>query len=383
MKNKINLLMASLVATCLVFIYLTMHHFAVKAGVGGSDICNLSGTLNCDAAAMSSFAEVAGIPVAVLGLCFSGMMLGVVAFFRFSWIDDTPFLRLSVKTLFGFSAVVSIIMAVISVVFVKAGCPFCMASYVLSFINLYLALKVFQGSSSFEGAAEHKGLLTAYIFIPILAWMISSSFQDQYQLNEIKKMVPEKVSQWQNSPEVPFAETGIVSNPQGTKATIVEFADFKCPHCKAAFGTLHKYISVNKDIKFIFKPLPLDGVCNTGISFMGDGSRCRMAAWSLCSEKLFQKGLAVQEWYFDRQEALFSVTDLSVENKAMSEKIGMNYDEVEKCSTSVETQDQISKIVAEANVGKVEGTPTIFVNGKKLTAGQKLDILQGAISTLK
>lgn len=376
--------MASLVATCFVFIYLTMHHFAVKAGVGGSDLCNLNATLNCDAAAMSSFSEVAGIPVAILGLCFSGMMLGIVAFFRFSWIDDTPFLRLSMKALFGISALVSVVMAVISIVYVKAGCPFCMASYVLSFISFFLALKVFEGSSSFEGAAEHKGLLTAFVFIPLLAWMISGSFKDQYQLDEIKKMVPEKVTQWQNSPEVAFTDAaGVVSNPSGSKATIVEFADFKCPHCKSAFGTLHKYISVNKDVKFIFKPLPLDGVCNSGISFKGDGSRCKMATWSLCSEKLFQKGLAVQEWYFDRQEALFNVSDLTAEHKNMSEKIGMNYEEVEKCSTSVEAQEQIAKIVAEANAGKVEGTPTIFLNGKKLTAGQKLDILQGAINTLK
>jgi len=47
-----------------------------------------------------------------------------------------------------------------------------------------------------------------------------------------------------------------VANPNG-KITVVEFFDYRCPYCKAALPDLKALIDNNKDIRFVFKELPI------------------------------------------------------------------------------------------------------------------------------
>jgi protein-disulfide isomerase len=47
-----------------------------------------------------------------------------------------------------------------------------------------------------------------------------------------------------------------VANPGG-KITVVEFFDYRCPYCKAALPDLKALIDGNKDIRFVFKELPI------------------------------------------------------------------------------------------------------------------------------
>jgi protein-disulfide isomerase len=47
-----------------------------------------------------------------------------------------------------------------------------------------------------------------------------------------------------------------VANPGG-KITVVEFFDYRCPYCKAALPDIKALIGANKDIRFVFKELPI------------------------------------------------------------------------------------------------------------------------------
>jgi uncharacterized membrane protein len=47
--------------------YLTYHHYDVRQG-GSSRWCEISEEISCDTVALSDYSEIAGIPVAVLGL---------------------------------------------------------------------------------------------------------------------------------------------------------------------------------------------------------------------------------------------------------------------------------------------------------------------------
>jgi protein-disulfide isomerase len=47
-----------------------------------------------------------------------------------------------------------------------------------------------------------------------------------------------------------------VANPGG-KITVVEFFDYRCPYCKAGLPDLKALIDNNKDIRFVFKELPI------------------------------------------------------------------------------------------------------------------------------
>lgn len=388
MTKKINLLLVSLFVTLCVFIYLTTHHYAVKLGLSGDAICSISAKVNCDAAASSSYAELFGIPVAVLGAIFHAFLFGLVLFIKFDWMQRSKFALTTTRFMLSTAALVSLVMALISFTIVKVICPFCTATYVLSFISLFLGWNLFKAEdSSFSIAGyfnEYKSHLIFLALIPIFAWMTNGMLQENYGLAELKKAIPEKLYQWRNSIAFNFNPAeGLIVKGTSDKVTIVEFADFKCPHCKAASKTFDLFLKGNPDVTFIFKPYPLDGSCNKAIPQKGDGSRCTLAAWTLCAEKTQQKGWDLHHWIFERQEQLFQVTDLKSYLPELEKDLKIDTKALTECSDSNETYELIGRTTAEGIAAQVEGTPTVYVNGKKLSYGQVFDVLKAAVNEAK
>lgn len=386
MTKKINLLIFSFLALLLVFAYLTYHHYMTKMGLSGTSLCHINSTLNCDAAALSKYSEILNIPIAVLGFSYALIMLGATIFVKLGWSEETPNYSFIFKGLTLFSSIISIVLLAVSSIVLKVYCPFCVASYILSFFITYLAFTAFSGSQ-LEPAKlnEEKSFIIALCCIPVIAWFISGSISDNFGLSTLAKLVPEKVYAWQNSPQVSFDESlGLVKPAhEQSKATIVEFADFKCPHCKNAAQTFRLFLSSKNNVKFVFKPYPLDGTCNPGIPNKGDGSRCELAGWVLCAEKLNQKGWDVYYWIFENQENLSFTSDLGSSLEEVSKLYGLNAAEIKTCATSAETFELIKKASQEGEAAKITGTPSIFLNGKKLDYGQYIDVLRGAIKTLE
>src|ERR1041385_4852832 len=68
-----------------------------------------------------------------------------------------------------------------------------------------------------------------------------------------KKVVPQTAKALFNSSESPVA-----GNPNGD-VTIVEFFDYECPHCKEMAPQVANMMQNDKNLKVIFKPLPIFG----------------------------------------------------------------------------------------------------------------------------
>ena len=383
MNKKTKFLLVSLLATIGVFIYLTLHHYNVKIGAGGDSICSINSAINCDAAAASSYAEVAGIPIAILGGVFHLILLGFVAFYALGLSHGSSYLRNTTRFMLIMAALVSVVMAGISAFAVKVACPFCVASYLLSFLNLFLGWNlVKEDEPEFDFSAyfnHYKSHLFALLSIPMLAWTFSTMLQKEYGLDEMKRYVPEKVAIWKAGTEYSFDQNaGLSKKVENAKFTIVEFADFKCPHCKVASSTFDLFLSTRSDVNFIFKPYPLDGTCNSALPGKGDGSRCSLAAFVLCAEKLAQKGWEMHHWIFARQEKLMAVTDAKSLLPEIELELGLNKAQLGECADSAEIFDAVSKSAAEGNAATVEGTPTVYVNGKKLPWGHIMEVLKQA-----
>lgn len=386
MSKKLNFLLLSFLASIGVFGYLSYHHYMAKLGMSGNSLCQVSETVNCDVAALSSYAEFFTIPIAVLGLSYSVIMLGIFLFAKLGWFEESDGYKTVVKGLTAVSALFSLFLLFISIVQLKAYCPFCIAGYILSFIIVFLTWSLYSDSKfNLSLIAGEKNVLGTLVAIPALAWFISGSVRDNFGLSQVEKIVPEKIYHWQQSPAVTFDNgLGLVKGSSEAAAPVlVEFADFKCPHCKVAAGTIKNYLASNKNVKMVFKPYPLDGACNPHVPSKGDGSRCELAGWALCGEKLFQKGWDIHYWIFDHQETMMQASDLSPHLDQMSKDLGLDGSTLKTCATSAETYDVIKKSAAEGEAAKITGTPAIFVNGKKLEYGQFIDVLRAAINTLK
>jgi uncharacterized membrane protein len=97
--------------------YLTWVHYDE-----GALVCVAGG--GCETVQQSSYAEIAGLPVALLGLVSYAIVLGLIV-----W--DTPYARLGAATLAFFGLAFSLYLLVLQLFVIDAVCVWCLANDVL------------------------------------------------------------------------------------------------------------------------------------------------------------------------------------------------------------------------------------------------------------
>ena len=375
-----------------VHLYLNKYHIDLKLGIGSTtSVCNVSEKLNCDTAASSPYAEVFGVPIALLGAFTSGLLLVFLLLTRYNLTVDNERTERYTFYIASFIFAVSLVMGGISLFILKSACPFCLAIYALSFLTLIVLWIAFRPDFSQTGQdvrdlfTTEKWILWTSLSVPVLALVVNGMTLDNYGYQELKKTAENSLSTWQTAPIQSFDnQAGLqYQNGQGeAKVTIVEFADFLCSHCKTAYPALHAFAKSHPDVKLIFKNFPLDGVCNSAITHKGDGKRCDLSYATYCAEKISQKGWIAHNYIFDHQEEIYTKpTNLVVEE--VCKISGADCAQVKTCMNSEETHAAIKKMAEEGDKAKIAGTPAIFMNGKALPGGQYLPVLEHAYRNFK
>jgi protein-disulfide isomerase/uncharacterized membrane protein len=374
-------------------LYLTNQHYDLKLGSAtGPAICNISATFNCDSVAASRYASVAGIPMALLGL------ISQIAFFilllatRYEMSQSSTQIRRLLFWFSGFVLVVSFVMGGISVVKLGTYCLFCMAAYVLSIFQMVGAWKI-QTESPVAKLTEDLGHLMAntrwvfivLILVPATSWLVNNMVLSSHGYDKINLIVSDSINEWQASSTNEFQMEKALSQGGGANPvmTIVEFADFLCPHCKMASTPLESFAQAHPDVKLVFKAFALDGVCNKSIPTKGNGVRCKLAAAVMCAEQQSQNGWKAHHWIFEKQDELHSVNDTKGTVQNLSKDLGLSAETLETCMNSDATQELLESMAQEGTAAKIQGTPTIFVNGKLLPRGQVLPVLEAVYQKLK
>ena len=133
--------------------------------------------------------------------------------------------------------------------------------------------------------------------------------------------------------------------------TVTIFTDFECPYCIKMEALLNQVYDKNKEkIKMVFKNFPL-----VAIHPMADAShRAAVAA-----EK--------QGKFWEFHDRLFSTEKLSNDTiDAIAKDLGLDLARLKKDMQSPEIQTRIARDLAAGEKAAVTGTPTVFVNGRKL-----------------
>jgi protein-disulfide isomerase len=143
-----------------------------------------------------------------------------------------------------------------------------------------------------------------------------------------------------------------MKGPKEAKVTIVEFSDYQCPFCSQAEPLVDQVLEAYpKDVKRVYKQFPLTTIHPNALP----ASKAAVAAGK-------------QGKFWEMHKKLFEhQKELSVDNyKAWAKELGLDVAKFEKDMDSPETQAAIDKDVADARAADVTGTPSIFVNGKRL-----------------
>jgi protein-disulfide isomerase len=146
--------------------------------------------------------------------------------------------------------------------------------------------------------------------------------------------------------------------PENAKVTVVEFADFECPACKAA-AQITKQIKEDykENVSFVFRHFPLSIHKNSLLSAQAVEAAGDQGKFWEMHDKMFE---TQEDWGgptpLDKNEAL----DMFV---GFAKELGL--DEA-KFREDVENEKFVAKIQADVNDGTsvgVRSTPTFYING--------------------
>ncbi len=144
--------------------------------------------------------------------------------------------------------------------------------------------------------------------------------------------------------------------PDSAAITIVEWADFECPACRAASFALDEVVKSNKDVRLVFKNFPLD---------MHEHAEAAARA-AVAADR--------QGKFWEMHAALFgSQVPLTEATLAkIAEEIGLDLAKFKKDIRSEDIADRVAKDKVQADEVKLRATPTIFINGRLFNYGTDL-----------
>src|SRR5215472_15609147 len=178
-------------------------------------------------------------------------------------------------------------------------------------------------------------------------------------------------------PYAPTKETlakginGPAKGPANAPVTIVEFSDLQCPHCKEAQPVIEKLLADEPNARFIFQqyPLPMHNWAEKAAGYadcVGRGSKD--AFWKF-----------VQGTYEDQA----NITESNANEKltAIADKSGVKGADIAACAAKSDTKARIDKSLALGQAVGVTGTPTLFINGRRIAnvSGTPYEILKGIV----
>lgn len=145
-----------------------------------------------------------------------------------------------------------------------------------------------------------------------------------------------------------------VRGPKKAPIVIVEFSDFQCPYCARIQSELDRVLKAfPSDVRLVYKHFPLNihqyarQAAHASLVAHSQGKFWQM------HDKLFQNFSSINE-----------------ENiKQWAREIGLNMKEFEKAMQLGSHEMAVQKDIADGAAARVLGTPTVFLNGKRVKYG--------------
>jgi protein-disulfide isomerase len=149
---------------------------------------------------------------------------------------------------------------------------------------------------------------------------------------------------------------GPVRGPKDAPVTIVEFGDLQCPACKAAQPTIEGLVAAAPNVRFVFQNFPLE---------MHNWA-AKGAAYADCVGRASNDAF----WKFVAK-TYETQSDITAENAdekltAMADGVGVKGADIAACAVKPETKARVDASVALGKSVDVIGTPTLFINGRKI-----------------
>lgn len=361
----------------------TYVHYRLLTETEYLSFCDVSSTVNCTTVYLSRFGSFGGVPVALIGTIWFGLVSLLLIAERRGPSTYRSSVPLYLFTLSGSALVVILYLAFSSWFILGVMCLLCVLVY-FAIIGIFVVSK---RTMSFHMASlpgrvvrdfQEIGRSPAASFISITFIAISAlsagffskeSLVGKYNAEAVSELTASSLtdgqrlefSNWyasQQRIEVPV-DAGDV------KLVIVKFNDYQCPPCGQTFFNYREILSKYRDeypgeVVFITKDYPIDPECNENVETSLHDAACEAAVAVRLARKLGQEDV-MEEWLFENQ---VSLSPESVRDAARDVAGVETFDD--------DYQSTLELVKSDIALGRrlgVQSTPTFFVNGVRLRGG--------------
>jgi uncharacterized membrane protein len=368
----------------------TYVHYKLLTDVTYTSFCDVNTSLNCTQAYLSQYGSLWGVPVAIFGALFFALVLAIVGLAggRTSQSrENAPGYVFALSTI-GLAFVLYLAWA--SYFVLGTFCILCALTYV-SVIAIFIlsggATKFPMTSLPDRAARDLRrlvsspvGLLIALLFVVAIPTVILA-FPHEREATTTAQSAPPPLPAVSDDERAKLAQwwavqptTDLPVSADGAKVVIVKFNDYQCPGCKMtweAYGpVIAKYGS--GQVKYVVKHYPLEPECNPNTPGMNHFASCEASAAIIMAKS---KGTSekLENWIYSHIGPPMLTSD---QVKEAARTVGGITDFDAQYPRVLE---QIKVDTGLGGLVKVNGTPTFFINGKRLPgqilAPQYFDLL--------
>jgi len=159
------------------------------------------------------------------------------------------------------------------------------------------------------------------------------------------------------------AANGPARGPNTPIISMIEFSDLECPYCKAAQPMVEKLATDFPQVRYVFQnfPLPMHPWAMKAAKYADCVANQDRAAFWKYIDSVFENQGGI---------ALATADD---KLKELAGEAGLDAQKISTCASSLETDARVNKSIALGKSAGVQGTPTVFINGRKLPGLGGLD----------
>jgi protein-disulfide isomerase/uncharacterized membrane protein len=401
---------------------LLQHHGEERAVAAVGQLCGAGQETGCEAVARSPWSRIKGVPLAAVGVLVYGSLSVLLLLALLAGPEARAAAAALALLALALALVADLVLLGVQAVAIRAFCRLCLLTYLLGGLALVLLLPARRdGSVVGEAVKRPDGRLTfaswvlvgGALAVAVLAaelglaargrvraatvlgpmpaasgaptpsaaspGSVVARYQEEARVaaNQARRLQellddPAKLEQYfaekaakefDQAPVHPIKLDGVpVKGGAQAPIKVVEYADFLCPPCRSVAAAFDNYLpQTGGRVSVSFKNFPLDKECNRTVSQTIHPGACVMALGGLCAQE------QDKFWaYHDRVFANPPANPGAADAQRYAAEAGLDATAFEACLKTPRTRETLVAQIAEGQAGGVSGTPTLFVNGRRL-----------------
>lgn len=363
--------------------------------------CSQDGAFDCAKVNSSQFSEIRGIAVALIGFVTYVLVAGLCVTRLRKGPDKAAGAMAYAFILAVISGVLSAFLFYASKFILGTFCLYCIGLYVVNAAMLVTSWGALGGPGrlfpairqDLDGLGKQKPIAYGLFGLIVVLFVIAVAKPGKFFNGPGEVSGPITLPPLGNNDEkarkeilaAPYLNPGPgggFAKGAGANAvlTIIEFADFECPACRSTSWELAELVKKHKDdVRVVFRHYPLDRTCNTSMQ--------RQVHPYACSTALAAEAAGVQGKFWEFHDAVYAKRDnlfgpdgrpdLSDNALAARAKaLGLDVAQWEVDKKSADLQQKIVDDIIDGGGFGVASTPTLFVNGRRISGGRPLATLE-------